>query len=507
MRFDTCAALSIALLLVVAPVAGVVVPVVGAAQTATDEGSTTAGATEIESCTVIDRPGNYVLTEDVENSSAAVCIDIRSGDVSFDGNGHVVAGNLSREAINETIFGPPPRTRVGVGVNVRTTERVENVSVANVTVSNWNHGVLAENVTGGRTAGVTAYDNGGGIIYDSSSDVAVTESNSSNNLILGTIVDSRSGIQTADNAISNSTFRDNGVFGAAMFLSNGSTIANNTATGNLLGVYAYATRNTTIEDNAATSNDFGVAAEGFRQNESNATEFVENASVENATNVTESLDEEAPEAPAPTLARDNLVVDNDLTNNTHAGLALIGADENLVIRNNVSGTGPAPAPAYPFPARGSAGVVTEDALNNTVVSTTARDVDRWVYAGFNDTAATAKNVTTDTGRVSFDATDVGVGPVEEFPEPPAERASFGAGLNATALGENESLRVAFHYEEATLNEWGLNESSLTLYRYDREAGEWTAIEGSAVDAEANVVTATVGEADGIVAPLANDTGT
>ncbi|MFC4358850.1 right-handed parallel beta-helix repeat-containing protein [Halobium salinum] len=480
--------LSVALLLVLAPLSGVVVPLVGTV-TAANDGDGAAGATELSSCTVIDQPGTYVLTEDITDSSEGICIDIRSSDVTFDGNGHVVAGNLSREEINESTAGPPPRDRVGVGVNVRADERVSNVSVSNVTVSNWYHGVLSENVSGGSTSGITAYDNGGGIIYDNSSDVSVTDSTSMENLILGVIVDSRAGVPNANNTIADNTLRNNSVFGAALFLSNGSTVANNTATENLFGVMAFGTTNTTVTNNIASNNRYiGVLVEGFPLNNST---------------VGEPIDDVEPAVPR-TNSRENLVVDNDATNNTFGGIALGNTDDTLVVDNDVSETGPAPAKVYPFTTRASAGILAENATNNTVVNTTASDVE-YVYAGFNSSETTVRNAETDSGRVSFVAGDVGVAPVADLPEPPAGQAAFGEGLNTTAFGENESLTVTFHYDEAALEEANRNEKSLNVYRYDEATGEWTVVcDDYVLDTEANTVTATVDDPNGVVAPLAND---
>lgn len=77
------------------------------------------GATEIDSCTVIDDPGRYVLTENIEDSEANVCIDIRASDVHFDVTGHTVDGVQTESILNETAQGPSrhPRTSPSVPVS------------------------------------------------------------------------------------------------------------------------------------------------------------------------------------------------------------------------------------------------------------------------------------------------------------------------------------------------------------------------------------------------------
>lgn len=350
-------ALSIALLVAFAPVGGVAVPLTGTATAAAD-GDPTAGATEIDSCTVIDRPGTYALTEDITDSSEGICIDIRSSNVSFDGNGHLVEGNLTREGINETLDEAPPwpHTRVGVGVNVRTTERVENVTVENVTVSNWYQGVLSENVSGGSTSGVTAHDNGDGVTYGNSSNVTVRASNASNNLVLGISAGSSPGVPNADNRVVNNTAEGNGFFGVAVFLSNNSTIEDNALSENVFGIFAYGTSNSTFADNDAQNNSaVGLALEGDLE-----------------PTAEEPVDIAEPRVPDVNASQNNVVIGNDFSESGYIGIGLIGPSRTYIADNNVSnvpGTTPFPI-GYP-----SSGLFFDNSSNNVVAGTDATGIN------------------------------------------------------------------------------------------------------------------------------------
>ncbi|SFR99366.1 Right handed beta helix region [Halomicrobium zhouii] len=115
---------------------------VGAAGTAVlASGPASAQATSIDSCTVIDEPGHYVLTQDVDQpgETESACIEIRSSDVVLDGDGHTVDGN-----------------GYGTGVGTAGTTAIENVSVVDLTVRESVTNVRFENVSDGQLSNVTS---------------------------------------------------------------------------------------------------------------------------------------------------------------------------------------------------------------------------------------------------------------------------------------------------------------------------------------------------------------
>ena len=127
----------------------------------------------VNSCgTTIDEPGSYVLTRNiVDDRSVGLsenCITIASSDVVFDGQGLTVDGN----GVSDT-----------VGIAVANGSRVSNVTVKDVTVSDWNRGLYYRNVSGGTVGGVNASLNAFGITLANATNVEVREPAVRNNLI------------------------------------------------------------------------------------------------------------------------------------------------------------------------------------------------------------------------------------------------------------------------------------------------------------------------------------
>lgn len=96
-----------------------------------------ADSTEIDSCTVIDEPDEYELTGDVEGTAEDACIHVRSDDVVLDGNGHTVRGGGADSGVGILVFNG---SREGYP---REGPALSNVTVRNLTVSNWSQGVQA----------------------------------------------------------------------------------------------------------------------------------------------------------------------------------------------------------------------------------------------------------------------------------------------------------------------------------------------------------------------------
>ncbi|QLG28573.1 right-handed parallel beta-helix repeat-containing protein [Halorarum halophilum] len=145
-----------------------------------------ADATRIDSCTTITEPGAYVLTTDVENDKhtrlSESCIRIESDDVLFEGDGHVVDGR-------------------GISDTRGVTANGTNVTVRNVTVSDWDRGIYYRNVSGGTIEGVNATENGYGIDLDWSREVTIADSDVSGNVIGVDLMRSNDDVELEDNRL------------------------------------------------------------------------------------------------------------------------------------------------------------------------------------------------------------------------------------------------------------------------------------------------------------------
>jgi len=279
-------------------------------------------ATAIDSCTTIEEPGSYVLTEDIRNSSAEVCIDIRASNVEFDGNGNLIGGNLSQAQRTEIAGSAASPTRVGVGVNVGSETRVSNVAVGNVTTTGWVTGVRAVNVSGGETTAVTATGNVDGVVTEGGDNESIT----------------------------NSTAPNNGRIGVAVVGSDNATVAGNGLPGNTYGILLNGTSNSTVADNDAGNNAVGLVVAG-----ETAAELAGNAAL--------------PAPSAGTESSDNRVVGNEFTASGSAGIALLGPTGTLLEDNDVSNTSGTAPLAIP-----TSGLYLNGSSDNVINTTTARGV-------------------------------------------------------------------------------------------------------------------------------------
>lgn len=145
------------------------------------------GPVNVRSCGVtIDEPGTYVLTQDIIDNRAVGlsenCISIESSDVVFDGQGFTIDGN----GVSDT-----------AGISVANGSHVSNVTVKDVTVSDWGRGLYYNNVSGGTVENVEASLNGFGITIANASDVEVRGPAVRDNLI-GVFLDGTSNSAVRD---------------------------------------------------------------------------------------------------------------------------------------------------------------------------------------------------------------------------------------------------------------------------------------------------------------------
>lgn len=101
--------------------------------------------TPIDSCRTIADDGEYVLTTDIANSSRSTCVQILSSDVTFDGGGHTIEGANATDS-------------VGVKVNNSLTS-LSNVTVRNVSTTDWTTGIQYLDVANGSIENVDASGN------------------------------------------------------------------------------------------------------------------------------------------------------------------------------------------------------------------------------------------------------------------------------------------------------------------------------------------------------------
>jgi parallel beta-helix repeat protein len=200
----------------------------------------TGGVNQIDSCQVISSPGVYVLTQDILNSSATKCIEITSSDVIFDGNGHTIDGLDTSNTY---------------GVYVYNFSTLTNVTVKNLTVTDWYYGIYYQNTENGAIEDNNATSNYYGIFLFSSNYNTITNNTANSNDNHGIFLSSSSNYNT----LSNNTAASNTYGGIYLWSSsNINTLSNNNATSNYYGIYLYSSTNNTLSNNSITSNSYGI---------------------------------------------------------------------------------------------------------------------------------------------------------------------------------------------------------------------------------------------------------
>lgn len=136
-----------------------------------------AGPTPIDDCQVITEPGTYVLTDDITGGGngnftfiSQTCLVVESDDVVIDGQGHQVDGT----GVSDT---------TGIAVVGGSNDTVDNVTVSDVTVTDWNRGIYFGHTENGTIREVTAVSNAYGMSVEGSNGTDLTRSTANDNLI------------------------------------------------------------------------------------------------------------------------------------------------------------------------------------------------------------------------------------------------------------------------------------------------------------------------------------
>lgn len=161
-----------------APVADVAGPEPGPDTSVVELGSASAAAdnaTEIADCVTISSPGVYRLTADITNGGGGnnftyiseACIIVAADDVVLDGGGHSVDGMSISDTTGVAVVPPS---------GPDSPDRVRNVTVRNLVLTDWNRGVYVRNAADATVRGVHASGNSYGVVFETVRDGAVADS-------------------------------------------------------------------------------------------------------------------------------------------------------------------------------------------------------------------------------------------------------------------------------------------------------------------------------------------
>lgn len=250
----------------------------------------------ISQCQIIDEPGRYKLAGDITTDET--CIEIRSSDVSFDGQGHTLKGIDSS------------KDKIGIYAN-GTDGGLTNVTVTDVTMSGWSytpdkaHAVLFEDVDKGRIAGM---DISGG-------DHGIQLLRSSRNVLIDNSVSGTSNSQAAIELTDGS---------------DGNTLRNNSiAKTQTRGLRLTSSSNTTVHGNQIT----GSADEHIRVTDGSTG----NVFTDNHLHDSGSLD---PSISVATGNSDQVFRNNTITDSGWSGISIVQSGSDfLIVNNTIRGNG------------------------------------------------------------------------------------------------------------------------------------------------------------------------
>jgi len=193
----------------------------------------------------ISSPGYYVLETDGTNTSWEHAIKISCSDVVLDGNGHMLDGGQK----HENMYGSPLYTkRYGV-----LSENVSNITIEDIRLTNWTHGIYWENCTHSHISNNTYQYNDFGIFLESCHENQIKRNNLLSNKYDGIALS-----HSHNNSLENNTATNNG-FGIFLHHSHTNVLTHNTFHSNEHdGAYLCYSSDNRLSQNIATNNNYGV---------------------------------------------------------------------------------------------------------------------------------------------------------------------------------------------------------------------------------------------------------
>jgi parallel beta-helix repeat protein len=442
--------------------------------------SQAATPTEVTECRSILEPGRYVLDGSIGDTTDEVCLFIGASDVVLDGAGNTVDGDGGE---------------AGVGVSIG--ESVENVTVRNLTVTDFGTGVEVDafEPRDVELTGLTVRSNGAGVEVrqgarptsvgaqdeEAPADtVRLSDSEVGNNAANGVTINGVPGL-----VVERTVVADNGRSGIVVQNADRTTIRGNTVSGNdRKGVFVIDAADVSVINNTLSGSDDGIQLGR------------------------PPLDNEAASAGAPgaTIA-DNTVLDHGLgirlfdgsegttvRNNTIRDVQLLGMRvraNGATVRNNVvTDSGGSGVVISANGVRVVGGTVADTNSNEnsesaaiSVVDANGVTVEDVTVEGDNDQAfslkSTGEGVSVSDLRieggatpvtVSFSGRDVALSAVDDPPAPPSELSNAGGYLRvdpADVESPDPRIDLSVSYDDVP----GVDESSLRLWRFQGSDGD------------------------------------
>jgi len=171
----------------------------------------------ISSCQTISIPGTYLLNISIFNHSGN-CFNITTSNVTLNCEHHIIQGNF---------------TGSGIGIYVNSSgSLLKNITIVNCNISEFNHGIIYDNVTNSLIKNVISNDNlnAGFSLHQSSSNTFTNITSNSNNA--GFFL-----YQSSENILTNSIIFNNSQYGIYINSSSNNNVFYNNLFNNTKNVY------------------------------------------------------------------------------------------------------------------------------------------------------------------------------------------------------------------------------------------------------------------------------
>jgi parallel beta-helix repeat protein len=286
----------------------------------------------------IDQPGTYLLQNNILNSNAPNCINISSSDVIFDGMGHTIQGIVKD---NSTILN-------GIFVQPPDSSKLTNVTIRNVTLENWSHGIVFSNSEGKIADCKIYWSYDDGIRIEISGNLILENNTAGNGIYRGISIIDSDNLLLANNT-ANANLGKNGEGGVGIVISNSTRInvTDNHLLGNALGSVLWNSSHSAFTGNEVRNNN----RQGIKLFTSDANNFTQNQVFDNnemgiivsgsqSNNFTRNIIRGNTNGLLfESGSTNNSAILNNLTGNLQNGIILSYSSHNVIGKNNLSQNG------------------------------------------------------------------------------------------------------------------------------------------------------------------------
>lgn len=469
---------------------------------------------EITNRTTISEPGVYHVTADITADTLDGII-VNSSDVVIDGNGHVIDGVSGDEEARHT-------DKYGIHVELGNGETVSNVTIRNLVIKRWGHGLHFSNGDDLKVEDVTFEENRVGLYAESVTALDVTDSEFDSSVKHGVR------LKWSDDAtFTANTFVDQGHRGIHSTGSVKVTVSGNTFTGDQIGVRLHKADESAVENNQFDVEDTGIDVTGSENTSVVGNDITAKESGVRVGKRGQHADEKTDQGSSGS-SDDHSHDDGSSDDHTHEDDShddhdhedgdscedCGGEDDSHSDSDGHDDTGtdvPGPIEVKDNVIDAADKGILLDAVREVkIANNTYQNIKSWtVYSANGSVVSDSTWLTFQGTRVSFTGRDVALHSVDEVPTDPEGFTNIGKFVAVSMTSDDAWINLAFPYAPGDVPA-GENAEDLRVWRHDGDgwdlaepptwfqdgSGVWAASDAGSVDTDARIVSANSSATDG-----------